>query len=116
MLVTIGIIARDTYQLIYNFGKLEFAFIRNMANEVVFLFMYIEILKSAIIAKRHPEMYVFALAEVGFVISICNVIRSSILGHEEAFYWLLFQDLVSASLLLLMYKYIVPSRIPLASD
>ncbi|MCC5990612.1 MAG: hypothetical protein LM558_03800, partial [Thermosphaera sp.] len=66
MLVTLGIIARDTYQLIHDFSKLEFTFIQNMANEVVFLFVYIEIIKSAIIAKKHPEMYVLALAEVGF--------------------------------------------------
>ena len=56
MLVTLGIIARDTYQLIYNFSKLELTFIQNMANEVVFLFVYIEIMKSAFMAKKHPEM------------------------------------------------------------
>jgi len=54
MLVTLGIISRDTYQLIYNFGKLELTFIQNMAIEVVFLFVYIEIMKGAFIAKKHP--------------------------------------------------------------
>jgi len=116
MLVTLGIIARDTYQLIYNFSKLEFTFIQNMANEVVFLFVYIEIIKSAIIAKKHPEMYVLALAEVGFIITIRDVIRSSILGHEEGVLLASLSVLVFASILLLMYKYIVPSRIPLGSD
>jgi uncharacterized membrane protein (DUF373 family) len=116
MLVTLGIIARDTYQLIHNFSTLEFAFIQNMANEVVFLFVYIEIIKSAIIAKKHPEMYVLAVAEVGFIITIRDVIRSSILGHEEGVLLASLSVLVFASILLLMYKYIVPSRIPLGSD
>jgi hypothetical protein len=56
MLVTLGIISRDTYQLIYNFSKLEFTFIQNMANEILFLFVYIEIVKSAFIARKHPGM------------------------------------------------------------
>jgi uncharacterized membrane protein (DUF373 family) len=116
MLVTLGIIARDTYQLIYNFSKLEFTFIQNRANEVVFLFVYIEIIKSAIIAKKHPEMYVLALAEVGFIITIRDVIRSSILGHEGGVLLASLSVLVFASILLLMYKYIVPSRISLGSD
>ncbi len=116
LLVTLGLIAKDTYYLVSNFNQLDFTYIQSMANEVVFLFVYIEIIRSAIVAKKHPEMYIFALAEVGFIVTIRDVIRSSILQSEEGVFLASLSVLVFAVILLLMYKYIVPSRVPPGSE
>ncbi|MGB9826924.1 MAG: hypothetical protein ACPLSM_00190 [Thermosphaera sp.] len=116
LLVTLGLIAKDTYYLVCNFNQLDFTYIQSMANEVVFLFVYIEIIRSAIVAKRHPEMYIVALAEVGFIVTIRDVIRSSIIGNEEGIILTSLSVLVFAAILLLMYKYIMPSRVPPGSE
>ncbi|WP_448577502.1 hypothetical protein [Thermosphaera sp.] len=108
LLVTLGLIAKDTYYLVSNFNRLDFTYIQSMANEVVFLFVYIEIIRSAIVAKKHPEMYIVALAEVGFIVTIRDVIRSSILQSEEGVFLASLSVLVFAVIILLMYKYIVP--------
>lgn len=113
---TLGIILRDVYFLAIGFNSLDFSIIQNMANEVVFLFVYVEIVRSAIIAKQRPEIYVVALAEVGFIVSIRDVVRSSIMGVEEDLLLSSLSVLLFAIVLLIMYKYVVPSRAPPKSD
>ncbi|MEM0378155.1 MAG: hypothetical protein QXP68_02805 [Thermosphaera sp.] len=114
--VTLGIILRDVYFLLTGFNSLDFSLIQNMANEVVFLFVYVEIVRSAIIAKQRPEIYVVALAEVGFIVSIRDVVRSSIMGVEEDLLLSSLSVLLFAIVLLIMYKYVVPSRAPPKPD
>ncbi|ABN69183.1 hypothetical protein Smar_0070 [Staphylothermus marinus F1] len=83
-----------------------------VANDVFFLIVFMEITRSVVVGRKQPEMYLVALAEVGFVVTIREIIAAVIM---RSFYNLLLSSLSSlviATVLLIIYRYVLPHRTP----
>lgn len=110
--ITVGTIAYDIYSPLITGRSYDFAFIQELANKIVFLFVYVEVLRTVIAARRKPEMYVGSIGEVGFIIAVREVIKASISGSAQDLILASVSALAFASILLIMHKYIIPIRKP----
>jgi len=110
--ITVGTIAYDIYSPLITGRSYDFAFIQELANKIVFLFVYVEVLRTVIAARRKPEMYVESIGEVGFIIAVREVIKASISGSAQDLILASVSALAFASILLIMHKYIIPIRKP----
>lgn len=113
MTVLIGlttiIIVRDIIS-IWNYQSMSIGELQITINDVFLLIVFAEIIRSIIVGRRQPEMYLVAIAEVGFVISIREVIASVVRGSKIDILYASISSLILAIVLLLMYRYVLPHR------
>lgn len=82
-------------------------------NDVFLLIVFAEIIRSVIVGRRRPEMYLVGIAEVGFVIAIREVIAAVVLGTKTDLLLAAVASLILAVVLLITYRYILPHRTPI---
>ncbi len=103
---TIYDIAREVYDL-YVGRSIEPTIILSHA---FLLIVYAEILRSLVIARRRPEMYLIGIAEAGFVLSVKEVITSIVIGSLDKLLMPTISSLALAIVLWILYKHIIPLR------
>ena len=108
--LTTIIIVRDIIS-IWNYQSVSIGELQITVNDVFLLIVFAEIIRSIIVGRRQPEMYLVAIAEVGFVISIREVIASVVRGSKiDILLYASISSLILAIVLLLMYRYVLPHR------
>ncbi len=107
--LTTIIIVRDIIS-IWNYQSVSIGELQITVNDVFLLIVFAEIIRSIIVGRRQPEMYLVAIAEVGFVISIREVIASVVRGSKIDILYASVSSLILAIVLLLMYRYVLPHR------
>ncbi len=107
--LTTVIIVRDIMG-VWNYEAVSIGELQITVNDVFLLIVFAEIIRSIIVGRRQPEMYLVAIAEVGFVISIREVIASVVRGSKIDILYASISSLILAIVLLLMYRYILPHR------
>ncbi len=107
--LTTIIIVRDIIS-IWNYQSVSIGELQITVNDVFLLIVFAEIIRSIIVGRRQPEMYLVAIAEVGFVISIREVIASVVRGSKIDILYASISSLILAIVLLLMYRYVLPHR------
>ena len=108
-LFTTYLLYRDLAKVFANEGAVDVSII---LNDIFLLVIYAEVVRSTIAAHEEPEAYLVSIAEVGFVISIREMLASVI--REKAFDVFLssLASLVLTITLLILYKWIVPRKPP----
>ncbi len=107
--LTTVIIIRDIIS-VWNYQAVSIGELQITVNDVFLLIVFAEIIRSIIVGRRQPEMYLVAIAEVGFVISIREVIASVVRGSKFDILYASISSLILAVVLLLMYRYVLPHR------
>ncbi len=107
--LTTVIIVRDIMG-VWNYEAVSIGELQITVNDIFLLIVFAEIIRSIIVGRRQPEMYLVAIAEVGFVISIREVIASVVRGSKIDILYASISSLILAIVLLLMYRYILPHR------
>ncbi|NPA99233.1 MAG: hypothetical protein GXO43_07630 [Crenarchaeota archaeon] len=107
--LTTVIIVRDIIG-VWNYQAVSIGELQITVNDVFLLIVFAEIIRSIIVGRRQPEMYLVAIAEVGFVISIREVIASVVRGSKFDILYASISSLILAVVLLLMYRYVLPHR------
>ncbi len=107
--LTTVIIVRDIMG-VWNYEAVSIGELQITVNDVFLLIVFAEIIRSIIVGRRQPEMYLVAIAEVGFVISIREVIASVVRGSKIDILYASISSLILAIVLLLMYRYVLPHR------
>jgi len=107
--LTTVIIVRDIMS-VWNYEAVSIGELQITVNDVFLLIVFAEIIRSIIVGRRQPEMYLVAIAEVGFVISIREVIASVVRGSKIDILYASISSLILAIVLLLMYRYVLPHR------
>ncbi len=105
------VIVRDLRSL-WDIERASIAELQITINDVFLLIVFAEIIRSIIVGRRRPEMYLVGIAEVGFVIAIREVIASVVLGEKQDLLIASISSLILAVVLLLMYRYVLPHRVP----
>ncbi len=104
---TIYGIARDLIDLYLGVKGVEPTIILSNA---FLLIVYTEIIRSMVIARRRPEMYLIGIAEAGFVLSVKEVITSIVVGALDKLVMPTISALALAIVLLILYKYVLPMQ------
>ncbi len=107
--LTTVIIVRDIIG-VWNYEAVSIGELQITVNDVFLLIVFAEIIRSIIVGRRQPEMYLVAIAEVGFVISIREVIASVVRGSKIDILYASVSSLILAIVLFLMYRYVLPQR------
>ena len=79
-------------------------------NDIFLLIVYVELVRSILVAYRRPEMYLVSIAEVGFVITVREVLAAVI---SKTTMDLLLASLASISfavVLWIFYRKVLPHR------
>jgi len=105
------IIVRDLSS-IWSIEQATAAELQITINDVFLLIVFAEIIRSVIVGRRKPEMYLVGIAEVGFVIAIREVIAAVVLGTKTDLLLAAVASLILAIVLLIIYRYILPHRTP----
>ncbi len=74
------------------------------------LIVYTEIIRSMVIARRRPEMYLIGIAEAGFVLSVKEVITSIVVGSLDKLIMPTISALALAVVLWILYKHVLPMQ------
>lgn len=74
------------------------------------LIVYAEIIRSMVIARRRPEMYLIGIAEAGFVISVKEIMTSIVVGAISQLLIPTISALALAIVLWILYKHVLPLR------
>lgn len=116
MIILVGfailIIGRDLASMWFNWETTGMDQLQMATNDVFFLIVFMEITRSVIVGRRRPEMYLVALAEVGFVVSIREIIAAVIVGSHTDLIMSSMASLALAVVLLIIYRYVLPHRTP----
>ncbi len=104
---TIYGIARDLIDLYLGVKGVEPTIILSNA---FLLIVYTEIIRSMVIARRRPEMYLIGIAEAGFVLSVKEIITSIVVGALDKLVMPTISALALAIVLLILYKYVLPMQ------
>lgn len=104
--MTIYQILRDLIGL-YAGGEIQPTIILSNA---FLLIVYAEIIRSMVIARRRPEMYLIGIAEAGFVISVKEIITSIVVGAISQLLMPTISALALAVVLWILYKHVLPLR------
>jgi uncharacterized membrane protein (DUF373 family) len=107
---TLVILTRDLFAIYYSFEKATMVELQIIVNDVFMHIVFAEIIKSVIIGRRKPEMYLAGVAEVGFVISVREIIVSVVNGQIYNLLISTIASLIMTVVLLLIYKWIMPHR------
>jgi len=105
------IIVRDLSS-IWSIEQATAAELQITINDIFLLIVFAEIIRSVIVGRRRPEMYLVGIAEVGFVIAIREVIAAVVLGTKTDLLLAAIASLILAAVLLIIYRYILPHRTP----
>jgi len=108
IILTTYYLSRDIAAMAFKTGST--AELQLIMNDIFFLIVYAELVRSIVVAYRRPEMYLVSIAEVGFVISVREVL-ASVIGKTTI-------DLILASgasavlavVLWILYKKVLPHR------
>lgn len=79
-------------------------------SELFLLIVYTEIIRSIVIARRRPEIYLIGIAEAGFVISVKEIITSIVLGATTQLIMPTASTLALAIVLWILYKHVLPHK------
>lgn len=112
ILFTSIIIIRDLSN-VWSIEQATAAELQITINDVFLLIVFAEIIRSVIVGRRRPEMYLVGIAEVGFVIAIREVIAAVVLGTKTDLILAAIASLILAVVLLITYRYILPHRTPI---
>lgn len=112
ILFTSIIIVRDLSN-VWSIEQATAAELQITINDVFLLIVFAEIIRSVIVGRRRPEMYLVGIAEVGFVIAIREVIAAVVLGTKTDLILAAIASLILAVVLLITYRYILPHRTPI---
>ena len=111
IIFTTIIIVRDLSH-IWTYEEATIAELQITINDVFMLIIFAEIIRSVIVGRRRPEMYLVGIAEVGFVIAIREIIVSVVLGTKNDLILSSLASLIMAIVLMIIYKWILPHRDP----
>ena len=104
--MTIYQILRDLIML-YSGGEIQSTIILSNA---FLLIVYAEIIRSMVIARRRPEMYLIGIAEAGFVISVKEIITSIVVEAISQLLMPTISALALAIVLWILYKHVLPLK------
>ena len=105
------IVVRDLSH-VWSYEQATIAELQITINDIFMLIVFAEIVRSVIVGRRRPEMYLVGIAEVGFVIAIREIIASVILGTKNDLILSSLASLIMAVVLMIIYKWILPHREP----
>ncbi|HDD26380.1 MAG TPA: hypothetical protein ENF75_04745 [Acidilobales archaeon] len=109
-----ALIALTTYYLArdmmvaYRAGSV--AELQLIMNDIFLLIVYVELVRSIIVAYRRPEMYLVSIAEVGFVITVREVLASVIAKTTLDLVLASIASAVFAVVLWILYRKVLPHR------
>ncbi len=106
----IVIILKDLAGIWFSWEYAGMEHLQIATNDVFFLIVFMEITRSVIVGRRRPEMYLVALAEVGFVVAIREIIAAVIVGSYTDLVLASVASLAMAVVLLIIYRYVLPHR------
>lgn len=106
----IVIVGKDLLDIWYSIGTAGMEHLQIATNDVFFLIVFMEITRSVIVGRRKPEMYLVALAEVGFVVAIREIIAAVIIGSYTDLVLASAASLAMAVVLLIVYRHVLPHR------
>ncbi|RLG81959.1 MAG: hypothetical protein DRO40_08770 [Thermoprotei archaeon] len=98
----------DNIRALYSFNN-EISPAITVSN-MFLLIVYAEILRSIVVARRRPEMYLIGITEAGFVILVKEVIVSTVEGVSHEVLIPAGSTLILAIVLLILYRYILPHK------
>ena len=104
------IIAKDLLDIWASWEAAGMEHLQIATNDVFFLIVFMEITRSVIVGRRKPEMYIVALAEVGFVVAIREIIAAVIIGSYTDLVLASAASLAMAVVLLIVYRFVLPHR------
>lgn len=104
------IIGKDLLDLWHGLEEAGMNHLQIATNDVFFLIVFMEITRSVVVGRRKPEMYLVALAEVGFVVAIREIIAAVIIGSYSDLVLASGASLAMAAVLLIIYRYVLPHR------
>ncbi|OYT51841.1 MAG: hypothetical protein B6U73_01085 [Desulfurococcales archaeon ex4484_204] len=79
-------------------------------NDIFLLIVYAELIRSILVAYRRPEMYLVGIAEVGFVITVREVLASVISRTTMDLALASASSLILAIVLWILYKKVLPHK------
>ncbi len=109
ILLTTLILLRDLLR-VWSIEQATLFELQIIVNDVFMLIVFAEIIRSVIVGRRRPEMYLVGVAEVGFVITVREIIASIVIGTKEDLILSSTASLIMALVLLLIYKWILPHK------
>ena len=81
-------------------------------NDIFLLIVYVELVRSIVVAYRRPEMYLVSIAEVGFVITVREVLASVLSKTTTDVLLSSAASVAFAIVLWILYKKVLPHRKP----
>ncbi|MCD6278178.1 MAG: hypothetical protein J7J11_00685 [Desulfurococcales archaeon] len=79
-------------------------------NDIFLLIVYVELVRSILVAYRRPEMYLVSIAEVGFVITVREVLAAVISKTTIDVLLASLASIAFAVVLWVFYKNVLPHR------
>ncbi len=81
-------------------------------NDIFLLIVYVELVRSIVVAYRRPEMYLVSIAEVGFVITVREVLASVLSKTTTDVLLSSVASVAFAIVLWILYQKVLPHRRP----
>jgi len=79
-------------------------------NDIFLLIVYVELVRSILVAYRKPEMYLVSIAEVGFVITVREVLAAVISKTTTDVLLASLASIAFAVVLWIFYRKVLPHR------
>ena len=79
-------------------------------NDIFLLIVYVELVRSILVAYRRPEMYLVSIAEVGFVITVREVLAAVISKTTTDVLLASLASIAFAVVLWVFYRKVLPHR------
>jgi len=112
-----ALIALTTYYLVRDImivakGAATIVELQLIMNDIFLLIVYVELVRSIVVAYRRPEMYLVSIAEVGFVISVREILASVVAKTTFDLLLASVSSAVLALVLWILYKKVLPHKRP----
>ncbi len=105
--LTTYFLARDIMRA-YSIGSV--AELQLIMNDIFLLIVYVELIRSIIAAYRRPEMYLVSIAEVGFVITVREVLASVLSKTTQDVLLSSLASIAFALILWVLYRKVLPLK------
>jgi len=105
--LTTFFLARDIMRA-YSVGST--AELQLIMNDIFLLIVYVELIRSIIAAYRRPEMYLVSIAEVGFVITVREVLASVLSKTTQDVLFSSLASIAFALILWILYRKVLPLK------
>ena len=110
-----ALIALTTYYLVRDImivakGAATIVELQLIMNDIFLLIVYVELVRSIVVAYRRPEMYLVSIAEVGFVISVREILASVVAKTTFDLLMASVSSAVLALVLWILYKKVLPHK------